>query len=325
MGEGREIMVRSGVCLIIAGVLLLFGTLSFAEDVIYQNPHWSLNSRDCLECHEKVPHKGEALNLKFKGDITALCNRCHGEISKDKYIHASGMVPPQNMIDRMPEDFKGALEKDPQGRITCYVCHEMKYQCLSEEYHRKQDNPRFHRGAPYEKRTDMCYHCHDQSNYRKFNPHDQINDEGELMTDVCTYCHDKTPDRRKAKSIADVAFVNNKFDKLCLRCHTDEAYAYGCVMGYESDGSPIYHSGKPSDEMQSNITENANDAILPLELVTGNVFCGTCHNPHELGVQRRQRADVGADSHKRLRISKQNARICLGCHDKKDIRKFQIE
>jgi hypothetical protein len=143
------------------------------------------------------------------------------------------------------------------------------------------------------------------------------------MTDVCTYCHDRTPDRRKAKSIKDVTFKTERYDMLCLRCHSDDAYAVGCVTAFEEDGSPIYHSGKPSKDMVDRIEKHEKDAILPLALVTGNIFCGTCHNPHELGVQRRRRADVGADSHKRLRISKQNSLICLGCHDTKDIKKFQ--
>ncbi len=292
----------------------------------YPNPHWSESKEACLQCHKKIPSPGGALNLLLDGDIINLCNRCHATISKDKYIHASGMVPPQQMVERMPADFVEALEKDPQGRVTCRVCHEIKYQCLSEEFYRRIDNPLFHRGAPYKKRTDLCYNCHNKSEYKgKHNPHDQINDEGELMTDVCTYCHDKMPDRRKAKSIADVSFEYKKLDMLCLRCHTDDAYAYGCVTGYEDDGSPIYHGSRPTKEMLARIDQHTKETILPMELVTGNIFCGTCHNPHELGVQRQPKADVGADAHKRLRISEKDAHLCLGCHDEKDVREFQLE
>ncbi len=304
-------------------LLLLLAALPVAaEENLNINPHWSKTQDKCLECHDKLPQKGGKLNLRFGGDVNRLCNRCHSEISKDKYIHASGMIAPQTMVDKMPEGFRSGL--DANGRVTCAVCHEISYQCLSEEFDRRKDNRLFHRGAPFEKRTDLCYNCHEPSAYKKINPHDQINDEGELDTDICTYCHSILPDRWKAKSIADVSFKFDNFDMLCLRCHIDDAYAVGCVMGFEEDGSPKYHTGRPDDAMAHRIEVSQGEAILPLDIITGNIFCGTCHNPHELGVQVRNRADAGADSHKRLRISKENARICFGCHDTKDIKKFQL-
>jgi len=314
--------VGKGIWVWAAGLLLwlVFAPLH-AEEGGYPNPHWATDKALCLECHEKIPKKGGFVSLRFNGNIIALCNRCHATISKDRYIHASGMIPPRTMFDKMPEGFRSGL--DDGGRVTCAVCHEISYQCLSEEFDRKEQNRLFHRGAPYEKRTDLCYNCHDPSKYKKLNPHDQINDEGELNTDVCTYCHNITPDRKVAKSIADVSFNEEHFDQLCLRCHTDDAYAVGCVMGYENDGTPVYHSSAP-DARMANKMVSEEEAILPLELVTGNIFCGTCHNPHELGVQITDRADAGADSHKRLRISKGNARICLGCHDDKEIKTFHL-
>ncbi|MFC1685074.1 hypothetical protein ACFL0R_06355, partial [Pseudomonadota bacterium] len=292
-----------------------------AEEGGYPNPHWATDKALCMECHEKLPKKHGPLHLRFSS-IIALCNRCHATVSKDRYIHASGMVPPQSMVDKMPEEFRSGLDED--GRVTCAVCHEITYQCVQDEFDRKEKNRLFHRGAPYEKRTGLCYNCHEPSAYKKMNPHDQINDEGELITDVCTYCHSILPDRRAAKSIADVKFKFDNFDMLCLRCHTDDAYAVGCVTGYENDGSPIYHSGRPDEGMVDRIKANQGDAILPLDIVEGKIFCGTCHNPHELGVQRREEADVGADSHKRLRISKGNTSICLGCHDEKEIEAFHL-
>jgi len=307
-------------------IITLFLSLLFSPAIASENlniyPHWSKTQDKCLECHEQIPERGGRTALRFNGDINILCNRCHATISKDKYIHATGMVPPRTMMDKMPEQFLGGLNADNQ--ITCAVCHEMTYQCLSKEFYRKKENRLFHRGAPYKNRTDLCYNCHDRSKYKKLNPHNQINDEGELKEDICTYCHDITPDRKHVKSIADVTFNQDRFDQLCLRCHTDDAYAVGCVMGYEDDGEPIYHAKAPDAKMANKIIASEKDVILPLEILTGNVFCGTCHNPHELGVQISDRADAGADSHKRLRISKNNAGICRGCHDTKDIKKFQL-
>lgn len=312
-------------CLLLCMILFAASIASSSEDEKFPDPHWSLSNNLCLECHDITPFDSKDLRLRFDGDIMAICNRCHATISKDKAMHATGMIPAQAMINRMPESYKNGLYKHPDKEVTCYVCHEIKYQCLKEEYYRKEENPRFHRGAPFKTRTEICYNCHDRSKQKKFNPHDQINDEGELVTKVCTYCHDLLPDRRKAKSIRDVTFIMEKYDMLCIRCHATDAYAVGCVTGFESDGSPVYHSEKPTSEMVERMEKNKEDAILPLGIRKGNIFCGTCHNPHELGVQRRHKADVGADSHKRLRISKLNSQLCLGCHDDKDLKSFQIQ
>ena len=70
-------------------------------------------------------------------------------------------------------------------------------------------------------------------------------------------------------------------------------------------------------------SKKGKDAILPLALVTGTILCVTCHNPHELGVQRSRHADMGADSHKRLRISSQNSSLCLVCHSSKEVKAFE--
>ena len=62
-------------------------------------------------------------------------------------------------------------------------------------------------------------------------------------------------------------------------------------------------------------TEKQRDVIVPLEPKTGRIFCATCHNPHERGVQRYDKADRGADGPKRLRRTG-GMPICLNCHDK---------
>ena len=55
--------------------------------------------------------------------------------------------------------------------------------------------------------------------------------------------------------------------------------------------------------------------IRPLEPASGRIFCATCHNPHERGVQRDARVDRGADGYKRLRTVGGET-ICSNCHDK---------
>ena len=52
---------------------------------------------------------------------------------------------------------------------------------------------------------------------------------------------------------------------------------------------------------------------MPLEPGTGKIFCATCHNPHERGIQFIAEADRGADNTQRLRAGREGG-ICLMCH-----------
>jgi len=136
-----------------------------AEQYTVVNPHW--NSKACISCHLSIPKEGGSVNLKFGDDFISLCNSCHETVSRNKYIHSVAMLPLDDQLERMPEEFRKAVKKDKEGRLTCIVCHELKYQCLSSEYYRKETNPRFFRGGPYAQRSDICYHCHDKSKYEK--------------------------------------------------------------------------------------------------------------------------------------------------------------
>ena len=79
--------------------LLNLPVISMAEEAEeFPNPHWAEDEKLCLECHDIVPRRGSGiLNLKYEGDIIAVCIRCHGLISRDKSIHATGMVPSKDM------------------------------------------------------------------------------------------------------------------------------------------------------------------------------------------------------------------------------------
>lgn len=281
---------------------------SYAQDMT-TNPHW--NKKACNVCHEGKPKTGKETRLKFGGDIIELCNSCHATISKDKYIHAAGMIPAKDMEKRMPEAFKVALHKDKKDRITCRVCHEINYQCYPDDSKRKAENPRFFRGGPYARRTDICVHCHDLSqSSTQFNPHKQINDKGDIDFEICKYCHAITPDRSKVRGIADVVFqVEDDLNRLCNRCHRSEKNLTGCVVN-------VNHMVKVSPEMQEKIKKSERElgSIFPLEPATGKIFCGTCHNPHASGVQVQLKAAKGAESKNKLRV--ETDLLCTACHNK---------
>ncbi|MBI5893732.1 MAG: hypothetical protein HZB79_08810 [Deltaproteobacteria bacterium] len=279
--------------------------VSEVERKEYPNPHWKEGL--CNECHEGIPEKGRKQAFKYGGDIIKMCNSCHDVVSAHKYIHATGMVPSEEKLNKMPDDFKKALNRgDKEGKMTCLVCHEMLYQCLKENYNRKAIDSRFFRGGPYNSRTEICYNCHDASQYARLDPHEQITDEGEILIDKCIICHKITPDVKRVKGIEDVRF------------QVDEDFAQPLKPGEKpGEEKVISHIRLPYEKVlkRYKFTEAEREYVLPLEPGTGKITCATCHNPHERGIQKFTKADRGADNRQRLRAGGGGA-LCMNCHDK---------
>jgi len=273
------------------------------------NPHWREDA--CSSCHRSTPSVSDTA---LRGtNINGLCQSCHESISANNYTHAVGMKPSAEKHARMPEPFRQAVKRGG-GLITCISCHDMLIPCKKERYGEKSENRFFFRSGPYLKRTDLCFNCHNPKNYERLNPHDQISDEGELNQLVCLVCHSIAPNWRQVKSIDDVTFVvTNDQTQLCTGCHKWRPHP-SMPMGMNSAG--LNHLVKPSPEvvLQMKATEQNDNLILPLEPASGRIVCATCHNPHERGVQRDPRADVGADSVNRLR--RQPGKVmCMSCHN----------
>lgn len=279
----------------------------------YPNPHYAPGY--CSECHVGVPVRGAVQNFRTD-NMNELCNRCHEDISVHAYIHAVGMRPSEGKLGRMPPSFKEALYRgSEQGKLTCIVCHDVPIQCLKERYSERDTNPMFFRGGPYRERADLCYNCHETQRYRRFNPHDQINDEGDLVQDTCTFCHDVVPNRRRARSIRDVTFrIDEDLKRLCTGCHPVSKHPEWTA--FKNRKSEVtQHLVEPPENILRRIrdTQDIYPIVLPLDPTTGKIFCCTCHNPHERGVQRNINADKGADWAQRLRSV--DKPICIMCHN----------
>lgn len=150
------------------------------------------------------------------------------------------------------------------------------------------------------------------------NPHEQIDDEGDILWNKCLICHPEVPDIKKAKSIADVKIrFEEDMKMLCYRCHPEVMHPGGGWFGSNKRdpyaGAPN-HWIKPPDNILKNIEISLKETpiILPLEPKTGKIFCATCHNPHERGLLI-GKADRGADYDRRLR-SAGGTIICQYCH-----------
>lgn len=281
------------------------------------DPHWREDGGGCRACHRGSPSEKDT-KLITK-DINGLCNNCHDTVSVQNYIHAVGMVPSAEKRERMSENFRQAIKRGG-GVVTCIACHDLPMQCKKERFGEKGLNPRFFRGGPYSARTDLCFNCHNPTHYERLNPHDQISDEGELNTRRCLVCHSVTPSRRDAKSIDDVSFnVAEDLSKLCTGCHPWRPHPGGGWAHFAKNSTidGPNHLVKPPEEILKRLKESEakRDVVMPLDASTGRIFCATCHNPHERGVQHYARADKGADGYKRLRRTGGEP-ICMSCHNK---------
>ncbi|MFQ5329460.1 MAG: hypothetical protein ACE5D4_05660 [Thermodesulfobacteriota bacterium] len=151
-----------------------------------------------------------------------------------------------------------------------------------------------------------------------YNPHNQINDEGEIRWKKCLICHVEVPDIDTAKSIEDVKIrYEEDMKMLCYRCHPEVMHPGGGWIGLaygKWEGAPN-HWVVPPKMIAKNIklSEGESPIYLPREPKTGKIFCATCHNPHERGLLI-GRADWGADYLKRLRGA--GGPICQYCHRK---------
>lgn len=108
------------------------------EDV--PNPHWRADA--CVACHLKGKEKDNKMPPLRSDNYNGLCGNCHDPSLVAEYIHAVDIEPPDEFLDRMPEDFMQALERG-EGVLTCIVCHDLPLQCDEKSFAQAEINPLF--------------------------------------------------------------------------------------------------------------------------------------------------------------------------------------
>lgn len=251
------------------------------------NIHYS--AKDCKECHEKTPVKGGEAFLKYGGDFEQLC-WCHNN-SPGSLVHPSEIVPSQGKIGKIPAEFP--LKS---GKLSCGTCHDLFLQC--QKGARKK--PFFLRGAPYKKRTDFCFKCHNEKSYEMQDVHDQLNAKGEMLVEKCMYCHTEKPDVKQTR-FKDIKLLENS-ESICQGCHA--------ISGNHSGN--FNHLIKPSEKALAIMKRMEVKFGIILPLNEGKITCMTCHNPHEKGVIPNELPSAkGADSKFRHRLP---GILCQECH-----------
>ena len=176
------------------------------------------------------------------------------------------------------------------------------------------------------RKTDKCHECHMKSEYRIFDPHNQLNASGGIIEEKCLYCHRETPDVGQA-TFKDIKLIEGP-ERICMRCHSSNF-----LSRHPANAN---HVRRPSDKMLAMIREfeSLMDVTLPLDYY-GKIMCATCHNPHEKGVIPSDKAGArGAGEKARVRLPERTAidsahmnrdklgvrmpgrndQICLACH-----------
>jgi hypothetical protein len=259
-------------------------------EVVNEKTNIHFTGRYCSECHEKTPIKGGDIYLKYDGDYQLLC-RCHHGMTPG-YCHPLDINAPLDRKLTIPPGFPLT-----DGRFTCDTCHDVYRQCVKRVFDRYTL-----RGAPYPRKTDFCYRCHDRKKYEALNAHHQIQVDGKLDIKMCLYCHEKKPDQKTA-TYNEVTFIGDT-RALCRRCHPIEGNHPGDFDHMAK--APSAKALKHMADMQTTY-----DIILPLAK-DGKMTCITCHNPHQKGVIATDKPSAkGADSKYRERLP---GTLCIECH-----------
>ncbi len=149
------------------------------------------------------------------------------------------------------------------------------------------------------------------------NPHEQINDEGEVLWAKCLICHRNVPDMEKERSIKDVKLrIENEVKEICYRCHTVLKHpgGLGATAVFYGKAAPLHMIKMPKRKYDNlRIMLKEINTVMPFDPATGKITCPTCHNPHERGILVGKN-NWGADSPWRLRS--EGLDICQNCHRK---------
>lgn len=282
--------------------------LPFVYPEVKSQTNIHFDADHCLECHLQEPVSKDTPLLRFS-DYLQTC-RCHG-YTADSYTHPLGSGSSPDMQKDLPEDLP--LEN---GKITCNTCHLIAGQCSADK-NAKKYNPNFLRADPYQPRTTFCYQCHDKSRYKRLNPHEQLDADGNIIESKCLYCHKFKPDEENATlekqrrgEKGSVEFIA-EFFRLCFRCHFRQ------TRGHLINANHLTRN--PPEKILSNmvLSEKNMNVILPLD-DEGGLTCATCHNPHQKGVIPSESPGAkGASEEQRLRVPMEGNRICRACHSSK--------
>ena len=265
------------------------GNYLFASEMV--NPHWT--GIHCTECH--LSEQGK--ELRFKGDHMELCNRCHAAEGVSSDPHPVAVEPEESMRISIPAGWP--LQDDT---ITCLTCHDPLLQ-MTENLPRKLINPSFVRQPFSASPASFCFTCHRREQYRKKNPHLQLDSTGAMVEEQCLYCHPSAPDPAQADRPSLISLKNEE-KRLCGSCHP------GKDTNHPVRGD---HLVAVPDTMKDILAVKTPSRDIYLPVFNNTIACSTCHNPHQKGVIERPEAKRGSGEEYFLRLGR-GKDLCVACH-----------
>jgi hypothetical protein len=276
---------------------MLFSYPVLAGEDANASPHWSKSA--CQNCHvESAPVAG-LVNLQ-EADAEALCETCHGGRGGAKSCrHMSGIPAGDMTID---ESLAPALN---DGQVVCSTCHDVVYQCKHARIEYSYQNPGFLRNRTTRRTGEYCLKCHDGSAYEALNPHKGV--AGDPPKATCALCHAGVPESDRTGAIRTSFNVEHDLNDTCRGCHNVRPHPIGMTFGSQGEG--WVHLVRPSADVFGKIErwQAATGSRLPLSPYNGEIYCATCHDPHEF-----KGGPVAGQPEHRLRAED----ICQVCHDK---------
>jgi hypothetical protein len=283
------------VCATAAMIAFQPGAVQAADDAV--NPHW--NRDGCEVCHEEAAPVRGAVNLKA-ADAEALCETCHGSRGGAVLCRHSSDIPSGSLT--IAESLQSSLK---DGRVVCTTCHDIVHQCERPKPHFSLQNPGFLRDRTSHHTEDYCFKCHEDSGYAALNPHTGV--AGDPPKATCPLCHVSVPES-EGKSALRVSF-NMEYDlnEACRGCHDVRPHPIGMSFGAPAEG--WVHLVRPSIDVFGKIErwQAATGTNMPLSPNNGEIYCATCHDPHEF-----EGGPAAQQPEHRLRA----VDICQACHEK---------
>jgi hypothetical protein len=260
-----------------------------------ENPHW--NKATCDACHTGASPTAAALR---HATLEQGCGECHGDRGGAVPCRHRSGLPIGDMV--VPDYYRAELR---DGKITCGTCHDVTFQCNNPNIAYSLQNPGFLRNRVSHDSADQCFECHDQQEYAALNPHEGTIKDSPRPT--CLLCHEQVP-QSTVSGVVDVSFnMRHDLNDMCRGCHDLKPHPRGMSFGTKPEG--WVHLAKPSTEVLGKMQrwEAATGMTLPLSPYNGEIYCATCHNPHEF------EGGPAAQQHEyRLRTDD----VCQACHEK---------